>query len=204
MNNGFLYNAVKIILDNLRHLTLVEWVKRIGLYLWCKNPEETQQRINCRSNIIDGFNIFKWLLIILLLINHVSNSFWTCVVWYFIITNIYSYFYHHIWSDSAIEIDITSSDRARRRFFLLMLAISYSEICFAYLYRLSYVNEFSWSDKATILKSIWYSVSNSFAANYDTVKPISELGNSVSMIQLIITIIFVTIIISKSIPEIKN
>lgn len=204
MKNGFLYNIVKFILDNFRHLTIVEWLKTWGIKLWCKNANDQQKRVNCRSNIVDGFNVFKWLLVILLFYTHSTNCFLTVVVWYLLITNLYSYFYHHIWSDDAIKIDIISPDRARRRFFLLMLSFSYSEFCFAYLYRFSYVNEFDWTGKATFIKSVWFSISNSFAANYDVVKPLSELGSSISMIQLIITFIFVTIIISKSIPEIKK
>jgi hypothetical protein len=204
MENGFLYNIVKFLLDNFRHLTIVEWLKIVGLKIWCKNTKDKQKRVNCRSNIVDGFNVFKWLLMILLFTSHLTNCFLTITVWYLLITNLYSYFYHHIWSDDAIKIDIISADRARRRFFLLMLSFSFSEFCFAYLYRFAYINEFNWTDKPTLMKSIWFSISNSFAANYDSVKPLSELGSSVSMIQLIVTFIFVTIIISKSIPEIKK
>lgn len=204
MKNGFLYNIVKFLLDNFRHLTVVEWLKIIGLKIWCKNTKDKQKRVNCRSNIVDGFNVFKWLLLILLFVTNSTNYFLTIVVWYLLITNLYSYFYHHIWSDNAISLNITSPDRARRRFFLLMLAFSYSEFCFAYLYRFPYIKEFNWTDSATFTKSIWFSISNSFAANYDLVKPISELASSVSMIQLIITFFFITIIISKSIPEIKK
>ena len=204
MENGFLYRIIKFLLDNFRHLTLVEWLKEIGLKIWCKKTDDKQKRINCRSNIVDGFNVFKWGFLILLFFTHWTNCFLTIFVWYLLITNLYSYFYHHIWSDNAIKLEITSPDRARRRFFLLMLSFSFSEFCFAYLYRFSYVNEFDWSGYATSAKSIWYSISSSFAANYDTVKPLSELGSSIAMIQLIITFIFVTIIISRTIPEIKK
>jgi hypothetical protein len=202
--NGFLYNIVKLILNNIRHITLIEWFKIIGVRVFCGKDPEVHTRVNCRSNIVDFYNILKWLLIIFLLSYQKTSTFWTITVWYLLITNLYSYFYHHIWSDNAISLNLTSPDRARRRFFLLLLAIGYSIFCFSYLYKLPYINEFCWSGDATFTKSLWFSVSSSFAANYETVKPLSELGNSISMIELVITFIFVTIIISKTIPEVKK
>ncbi|MDP1728490.1 MAG: hypothetical protein Q8M15_17025 [Bacteroidota bacterium] len=86
---------------------------------------------------------------------------------------------------------------------MLLLAIAYSNFTFAYLYRVSYTNDFTWPDSASSLNAIWYSISNSLAANYDEVKPLTSFGNSIAMIQLIITFIFVTIILSKSVPQ-KN
>lgn len=83
-----------------------------------------------------------------------------------------------------------------------MLAVGYSDLCFAYLYKLPYVKELTWSDNSiTFLKATWYSISNSLAANYEGVSAASDLGNSIAMTQLIITFIFVTIILGKSIPQ---
>jgi hypothetical protein len=48
---------------------------------------------------------------------------------------------------------------------------------------------------------MWYSISNSLAANYNFVLPNSDFANSVSMIQLLVTFVFVTIILGKSIPQ---
>jgi hypothetical protein len=125
MENGFLYRFFKFLLDNFRHLTIVEWIKIVGINIWCRNNPDQQHRINCRSNIVDGFNVFKWLLVIFLFVTHSTNCFLTFVVWYLLITNLYSYFYHHIWSNEALKINTINADRARRRFFLLMLSFSY-------------------------------------------------------------------------------
>jgi hypothetical protein len=93
-------------------------------------------------------------------------------------------------------------DRIRRRFVTLMLAVGYSDLCFSYLYKVPFKHNFEWSsDLTTFTKSAWFSISNSLAANYDAVKPITDLGYNVSMIQLILTFVFVTIILSKSIPQ---
>ena len=50
---------------------------------------------------------------------------------------------------------------------------------------------------------LWYSISNSLAANYCEIQPVTDLGNSVAMTQLILSFIFITIILSRSIPK-KN
>lgn len=201
MRNGFLYIAIKFLLDNFRHLTLVEWFKKIGYIIFCSNPTDLSEQAIYRSNIVDFFNVIKWGIIICLLLFNLTNGFLTILVWYLLITNIYSYFYHHIWSDNAYEAVNINADRSRRRFMLLMLSIAYSNFCFAYLYVLPYNSMFTWTNGSSIIKAIWFSFSNSLAANYSIVSPLTDLGNSISMIQLILTFIFVTIIISRSIPQ---
>jgi hypothetical protein len=49
--------------------------------------------------------------------------------------------------------------------------------------------------------SIMFSFSNSLAANYADIKPLTDTGNVVSNIQLLITFFFATIILSRSIPQ---
>lgn len=201
MRNGFLYIAVKFILDNFRHLTLVEWFKIVGYKIFCTNPHDPSEQAKYRSNIVDFFNVIKWSIIILLLCFNWANGFLTFLVWYLLVTNVYSYFYHHIWSDDAYKAVNLGADRARRRFMLLMLSIAYSDFCFAYLYYLPYNSSYTWTNGASIGKALWFSVSNSLAANYSVVTIPSNFGNSIAMVQLILTFIFVTIIISRSIPQ---
>ena len=122
--------------------------------------------------------------------------------WYLIITNVYTYFYYHIWDKESLKNVGKDWDLVRRRFINLILAISFSEFSFAYLYAHQYVDEFTWYTYGSqVAQSIWFSVSNSLAANYDAVKIASPLGYSIAMIQLTITFIFITIIVSNSIPQ---
>lgn len=201
MRNGFLYITIKFILDNFRHLTLVEWFKKIGYKILCNNPNDPNEQADYRSNIVDFFNVIKWSIIICLLCFSWTNCFLTFLVWYLLVTNVYSYFYHHIWSDDAYNAVNLGADRARRRFMLLMLSVAYSDFCFAYLYYLPYNSSFTWTNGASFTKAIWFSVSNSLAANYSVVTILSDIGNTIAMVQLILTFIFVTIIISRSIPQ---
>ena len=201
MKNGIIYIFAKWLLDNLKHLTLVEWFKYFAVKL---NPDKNSidKRLTYSRVSVDLFIILKWLFVLILAKLDLSNCFLTFFVWYLLLTNIYTYFYYHIWTEEALNTENFAIDRIRRRFINLMLAVGYSDLCFAYLYKLPYVKELQWSDNSiTFLKSIWYSISNSLAANYEGVSASSDLGNSIAMTQLIITFIFVTIILGKSIPQ---
>jgi hypothetical protein len=132
-----------------------------------------------------------------------KSCFVTYFVWYLIATNIYSYFYYHIWTDDAQNTKEYDFDRMRRRFVNLILAIMFSAFSFAFLYRFPYYSEFVWNSEMIAGNAIWFSISNSLAANYEVVKSQTEFGNTLTMIQLILTFIFITIIISRSIPQ-KN
>lgn len=201
MKNGLLYIFFKYILDNLKYFTIVEWFKYVGKKI---NPRknDTNYKLAFSRTSVDIFIILKWSFILLITKWHCTNNYLTVFVWYLLLTNIYTYFYYHIWSDEALNTENFQKDRIRRRFLNLMLSIGYSNLCFAYLYRIPYSLDFSWSNKhPTFIKSIWFSVSNSFGGNYTDVNPINDFANSISMAQLITTFIFITIILGKSIPQ---
>lgn len=194
MKNGFLYIAIRTVLDKLKYLNLVKLFKIVVVRI---NPQNTlaSSRIS-----VDTFIVLKWLFIAVIWFAAKTNCFLTFFVWYLIATNIYTYFYYHIWTDDALNTSGYDNDKIRRRFVNLILAVAFSDFCFAYLYRFPYSADFSNTGTGN---SIWFSVSNSLAANYDAIKPTTDLGNSIAMSQLILTFIFVTIIISRSIPQ-KN
>ena len=179
MKNGILYIIFKFILDNLKHLTMVEWFKQIAKKLNPKKNDNNYKLAFSRTSV-DIFIILKWLFILIISKFALTNDFLTVFVWYLLITNLYSYFYYHIWTDEALNTDGFEMDRIRRRFINLILAVGYSDLCFAYLYKFPYTSYFEWSDKTpTFLKSIWFSISNSLAANYEAVKPLNDFSNSV-------------------------
>jgi hypothetical protein len=200
MRYGITYVIFKPLLDNIRFLTIVEWFKFLFESF---GKTEDQKKHLCRI-AVDVFIILKWLLIIILWNTGYTNGFITFLTWYLLITNVYSYFYHHIWSDEALISDKKDANRVRRRFLNLIFAMAFSNLCFAYLYIIRYSHELKWSGEITKLKAGWFSISNSLAANYSDVSPDSDLGNSVAIAQLIITFFFVTIVFSRSIPEIEE
>jgi hypothetical protein len=96
-------------------------------------------------------------------------------------------------------------ERVRRRFITLMLSIGFSNFCFAYLFRFPYLDDFEWSDKIPLnAKAIWFSFANSLTANYEFVKPVTQNGASITITQLIISFVFITLILGKSIPQTKS
>ena len=192
MENGFLYSAYKVIVDNLKYLNLVELFKTIAVRI---NP---QKKVAYSRIGTDIFIVLKWIFVFVLWFSGKTSCLLTISIWYLIATNIYTYFFYHIWCDDALDTSGHDSDRIRRRFVNLLLAVAFSDFCFAYLYRFPFSTDFS---NTATGNSIWFSVSNSLAANYSIIQPTTDFGNSVAMTQLIMTFIFVTIIISRSIPQ---
>jgi len=118
-------------------------------------------------------------------------------------TNIYTYFYYHVWKVSAR--DKLDEIRLKRRFLSLGLAFFFSVISFATIYKNFYANEFIWKDKnISFLNSFLFSLGNSFTVSYEFVKPNSEVAFSITILQTTITFIFVSIILATSIPQPKN
>jgi hypothetical protein len=198
MKNGFIYPLIKILVDGLNKLNLVEYFKGC---LQVFNRVKTDESIQSYNNFaIDIFRIVKWLFLALAIFCGASNCWVQAVIWYLLLTNIYTYFYYHLWRDEALEpgqVGQNNHHRVRKRFVNLFIAVFYSDLCFAYLYEIPYVANFTWGKSASLLHAFWFSVSNSIAANYNVVVPITDLGNSVAMIQLLITFAFITIILSR-------
>lgn len=127
------------------------------------------------------------------------------IVWYLLISNLYTYFYYHVWHNDTANDLFNTPERVRRRFVNLITSIGFSNICFAYLYRFAYLADFEWSDKIPLTtKSIWFSFANSLTANYEYVKPITKSGAELTLTQLIISFVFLTMILGNSIPKSNN
>jgi hypothetical protein len=202
MENGIIYVIFNFIIENLKYLNLVELFKYVA-QLINPNPSDHQDAKNTfERNAVDLFIILKWLLIAVIWKLNINSNFFTVLVWYLLIANIYTYFYYHVWDKVSLNTESFLIDRIRRRFITLMQSIFFSNICFAYLYNIPYRSDFTWSaEKPEFTKSIWFSISNSLAANYEEVCAFSDFGNNVTMVQLIITFLFITIILGKSIPQ---
>lgn len=203
MKTGFIYPAIDKLLNSLRYINLVELFKLVGrAFVRTKRSERSTayERI-----AVDLFIVAKFVYITALLFTGSNNAITTAIVWYLLATNIYTYFYYHLWSSRVLKDKHFNIDRIKRRFLSLMLAIFYSIFGFAYLYKVPYVTEFSWyCSEPTIIRSLLFSIYNSFAANYDRVKPATDTGFMLTIVQLLMMFVFLTIIISNSIPQITS
>ena len=198
MKYSFIFAIFKFFIETLKLLSLVELFKFIAVKI---NKNHNNDAIYKRW-AVDIFIVLKWTFVLVIFTQHCHGAVLTILVWYFIITNLFTYFYYHIWDEEALNTENFEKDRIRRRFINSMLAIAYSVLCFAYLYQLPYSGEFSWpKDYICSEYSLIYSFSNSLAANYEEVKPITDVGNLISNLELFISFTFITIIISRSIPQ---
>ena len=197
IGNGFIYPFIKFLIDKTKYLNLVELFKYIAKCIVSKNNSIAASRI-----AVDIFIVLKWLFVILIWYFAYSNLFFTVLVWYLIITNLYTYFYYHIWSDEALKTDDFTKDRIRRRFVNLILAFAYSILCFAYLFQFVYFLDINWSNKnISFINAIMFSFNNSLGGSYSNINPQTDLGNFICSIQLLVTFIFATLILSRSIPQ---
>lgn len=203
MKYGFIYELFRVLIEGFRFLNLVELFKLVGQKL-NPSPSNTNMRTTYSRVSVDIFIIAKWLLVLIIFFTSSSNLFLCFLVWYLIITNVYTYFYYHVWDTKAINQSENDENSLRRRFINLLLAISFSNLSFAYLYTNYYSDQYAWGVTGiNRTHAFWYSITNSISGNYSLVKPISDLGDSISMIQLVISFVFITIVVSKSIPQ-KN
>jgi hypothetical protein len=201
MKNGPIFFILNIILENLKYISLVEFFKFLSVKLFAKNGNRDKKN-TAKRYAVDIFIILKWSLVIYLLQNEIYNNYFTIFIWYLIYSNLYTYFYYHVWHKDSMSTDTFLIDRVRRRFVTLILSIGFSNVCFAYLIKLPYATDFNWSNNSvTNAKSLWFSFANSLTANYEYVKPQTEMGVDITIIQLIISFIFLTLILGKSIPQ---
>lgn len=200
MKNGLIYPMVDFLIKKLKYLNLVELYKHLLVSIFKNQNKFTVNRI-----AIDSFIIIKWVIMIVLLKYHVNNIGITIVVWYLLFSNLYTYFYYHIWYNDTANDQHNTPERIRRRFLNLLTSIGFSNLCFAYLYRLPYLKEFEWSEKIPLTtKALWFSFANSLTASYEFVKPISKDGVNLTIMQLIISFVFLTMILGNSIPKTNN
>jgi|TARA_B110000908_G_C10130141_1_gene391796 hypothetical protein len=198
MKKGIIYSLIDSLIENLSYLNLVELFKFIAVKIAPKN------RISALRLAVDIFILLKWIFIILIWCSNVKNEYTNLIVWYLIFTNVYTYFYYHTWSISITKSEF-DFDRIKRRFLNLGLSIGFNILSFAYLFALPFSNNFKWENGvSTFQDSILFSLANSFTTSYDSVITITQIGQGLILLETAISFIFLTIILSNSIPQIKT
>jgi hypothetical protein len=201
MQDGFIYELINVIVSSLNYLNIVQLFKFVAKKLTPTNSSEDE--IIANANIaIDIFIVLKWVFIIFLWLNDTTSPFWTLAVGYLIWSNLHTYFYHHLWKKDKN----LGYKKTRRRFMNLIQALVFSNIAFAYLYSSVFYNNFSWGfysgDK--YLGSVIYSFLQSFFIGSNNIYPVNSNGGLVSMIQVLVSFLFITVILSTSIPTQKE
>lgn len=203
MKNGFIYPLFDSIVRFAYYCNLVELFKflaKLCLGVCKKGEVSTDDKVEACNIAIDIYQIFKWLILLLLWRLGIDHQAALLSTYYLLASNLFTYFYYHVWgSNYRQRVDRESFNR---KFLNAMLAISYYLACYAYLYNIHFSAEISWPDNLIdSTNAIYLSVTNAFTLTYGGFSPLTQEIRVVFMSQLINTFLFFTIIISNSIPN---
>ena len=200
MHKGLIYKTFNCVVESLNFINLVEILKvLIKSFFKCENKKSIAKRFT-----VDLFIVFKWLLISLLWHYEIKNVYVNGFIWYLIATNLFTYFYHHTWAKNLQESTF-DLDRLRRRYLNLLLAIAFNLLCFTYLIAEPFSSNYYWEiGYPTFWDSVFYSTSNLLITDYQPVSILSKSGSQLSLIETLTTFIFLSFILSNSIPQLKQ
>lgn len=192
MKDGFIYELAKPVVKFFYSTNLVEGFK----YIIGKISKKDERKL---KNIgIDLFIVLKWIAVLLFWYNRIDSIWAISITAYLIWTNLFTYFYYHVW-DVKGEFH---KDRSRRRFVNLILAVAFSNVAFAFLYDVGFAENFIVSEGFNgEISYLLFSTYNSLFADYEFINPINNIGSIISATQLSITFVFASIILSNSIPD---
>ncbi|MCX6164376.1 MAG: hypothetical protein NTU73_05865 [Ignavibacteriae bacterium] len=201
--DGFIYVIFDKIMKVIYYLNLVEFFKYVASKI-TKINKQNEKYTQIKNNAIDIFIITKWLFVFVIWMLNINNVLITAMVIYLITTNLFTYFYYHVWDIEALDMDNFTVDRIRNRFKNLLQAFSFSIYSFAYLFQIPLSEHFSWTNNiSSFSKSILFSAANSITAGFEGVVPNDTIGNFFAISEILITFIFIAIIFTKSIPQTK-
>jgi hypothetical protein len=197
---GFIYLIFDSILIAVFYLNLVELFKVIAKKI--NNKESDDENIRIKNTAIDIFIILKWVFILMVWSFGVCNYIVTIIVFYLILMNLYTYFYYHVWDEDSLNSENYEKGRIRNRFKNLLQAFGFSIYCYSYLFQIPFYKYFSWPNNiSSFSKSLLFSTANSLTVNYDGINPIGTIGNALAISEIVISFIFITIILSRSLHQ---
>ena len=198
MRNGLIYITTNWIIENLKYINLVE------LFKWMTKKIMPKNHLLASRLGVDIFIILKWLIVSVFFGFKLNHPFINMIIWYLIASNLYTYFYYHNWTKD-LEKSNFDLDRIKRRFLNLILAISFNTYCFAFFFAVPFSSNFKWSDGISrFQQSVLFSISNSLTVDFGPVETISNSGYTLTLIETTTAFIFLTIILSNSVPQIKD
>lgn len=197
LRHGFIYPVVCAFITALNYLNLVELFKAVGKRL-SRDTDESVQYIRIA---IDVFIILKWALVVFIWAAGVNSPLVTLFVGYLIATNIFTYFYRHIWEGPYDP----SREGWRSRFYMLISSFVYNAVCYAYLYDVPFRSQFSVSNSISHTgSSALLSASRSVLVDFSSMSPVTSAAYVLSLSQTLIVFLFISVILSVSIPKSKN
>ncbi len=196
---GFIYVIASVMIKVLWALNLVEWFKFL-FYQFCRLLHKKINQKATYNWAIDTFIVLKFIFVFLFIFLP-ENPVYLRIVLYLLIMNVFTYFYHHVWRKPS---DNCSHWQARR-FITLALAIAFNILCYVYLYWNGLSRFILWHNSApSTLSSVFqYSLSNTFLLP-SSMSVDNSFGLYLQTSQQVISFIFLVIILSQSIPQLKE
>lgn len=196
LENGIFLPLFSLMVFLLNKINLVEWFKLGAIKIFSKSRKTSTKML---GNIaIDIFILLKYLFVFIVWVKYAGHFLIISFVIYLLFMNLFTYFYYHVWNQSGI-FDI---DRMRRRFLALMLSFVFSIFCFTYLTEVAFFNEFVWPENLDSYTALKNSFNNTFALG--SIEPTSTLGEFINYAQKIHSFIFLSIILTTSVPKENN
>jgi hypothetical protein len=203
--NGFNIQVFGWLISRLQDVSLVELFKQFGVYLRKRRSADCSDiEIRSAANLwVDIFVISKWLLLLLFFIFQVNGFASFLMISYLLFFNLFSYFVYHAWG-SDFGPPPPSIERDRRRLMNFLQAFFYSIVGFAYLYFIHFPCNYVWPTEANWLDAIYLSISNSFTLTYEGFQPKDRGGRGLLLLQVANVFVFLTILISNSVPNLTQ
>ena len=200
--NGFIYPIINCLISKLYYLNIVVYFKWFSekIALLFKKEKYAYTII-----AIDIYQLFKFGIVGYFWIEDYNNDFSKYFTYYLIWSNLFIYFYYHAWGANHKQ----RSDKIalKKNFINFMFAVTFYILSYAYLYQNHYADMIA-IDKSFIdvvcldwINAIYLSTSTALTLTYSGFQPLTQEIRIVFLTQLFNTVLFLTIIITNSIPK---
>lgn len=198
MSDGFIIEATSWMVENLKKLSIVEYIKRMFISLFKAQSRADKKKY--ANYAIDTFILSKWTLLIFLILTKTANTFTLIITSYLVFYNIYTYFYYHVWDKNAIIGTPRSVKNVRRRFITLTLSFGYVIATFAYYYSVTHSSCFSVSSSNFSIRitGLYHSFASAFVGGSSYMTPINNTGLVIQSLQVLITFIYLGVIFNRA------
>jgi hypothetical protein len=207
-DNGFIYPIANSVILLLYYLNIVELFKWIAVQLmklyYSKSIDviKVNRKIRKARNIsVDLFIFLKFLYVLMAWYFKGDSYLLTAVAIYLLWINSFTYFYYHLWEEGNIRGEYATVHRTRRRFINLLQSLLFMLIVYCYLYSIPFNEHFASEEKLSTLQYVLFTTSISFPFEFKVISAISELGQGLVMSQVLLSFLFITILLSQSIPK---
>ncbi|PKR82404.1 hypothetical protein [Heyndrickxia camelliae] len=206
-DNGIIYPIVIGVMNILFYLNIVEWIKKLSNTITKKVYSGRSHDIilikirQNRNFAIDFFIILKFIFVLMIFFLDYKNAWVFWIVIYLLCSNLYTYFYYHLWEETALLEEHQTVHRVRRRFISLFISFIFMMVCYNYIYLYLSPEHFNISSSNHHQKIIMFSLAKSFVIDNDLAKSQDLTGLWVEISQLINVFTFITILLAKSMPK---